>query len=101
MHQTGKEQEGTGEDILSRGSGPAHTPPKSFLHGKLVKYPPHRLPHIFRLSFSTGRVGLRKPKATSHKTNSGRALKLCAHTEQNTKDAARSGGTMAVPPSLC
>lgn len=47
MHQTGKEQEGSGEDILTRGSGPAHTPPKSFLHGKLVKYPSHQLPPHF------------------------------------------------------
>lgn len=52
MHQTGKEQEGTGEDILSRGSGSAHTTPKSFLHGKLVKYPSHQLPPHFQICHS-------------------------------------------------
>lgn len=79
----GKNMRGTGEDILSRGSVLTHTLPKSFLRGKLIRYPISFL-HIFKPSLPTGRVGLRKLKTTSRKNKLRKSFEIvCTHTKEH------------------
>lgn len=74
----GKDTLETEEGIPPRGSGLTH-PPKSTLHGKLVR-DPFSLLHSFELLLPTGRVGLMEFKITSHKNKLRKSFEIvCTH----------------------
>jgi hypothetical protein len=75
MDQTGKDMLATGEGTPSRGPGLPHTPPKSFLHAKPVRFP-FSLLHSFKLLLPTGRVGLMELKITSHKNKLRKSFEI-------------------------
>lgn len=90
-----------GEGILSRGSGLTHTPPKSFPHGKLVRYP-FNLLHSFKLWLPTGRVGLMALKITSHKNKLRKSFEIvCIHIKERLKKWHTLGKQWVPHPVCC